>query len=338
MITIKEVAELVGVSKATVSRVINNSGYVNAETRRKVEEVVRNYNYVPSANAVNLSKQETNTVGVVVPEIDNMFYGEIVHGITEVADENGLSLIFFDTQNTEKKEIQALQALSQQRVRGLLLAPAVDYSASKTGDLIRKQLNALNIPVVMLDRDSETEDWDGVFYENYECSYEVAKVFHEAGHKRVGIITGDLGLKIGRDRMAGFMDGAKAFGLQVDEKHIMKGNFYTDLAYQLARDMFLSGDMPDAVYTCNNRTSIGFLKAAFSCGIQVGVDIGFMGNDRVGILDAVGLGFSCVYRDTFEMGRAGLRLLLERIGNPEEPQKITRIPYQVILTGTEKKQ
>lgn len=338
MITIKEVAELVGVSKATVSRVINNSGYVNSETRRKVEEVVKKYNYVPSANAVNLSKQETSTIGVVVPEIDNMFYGEIVHGITEVADENGLSLIIFDTQNNEIKELQALQTLSQQRVRGLLLAPAVDYAKREAGDMIRRQLKALNIPVVILDRDSEKMDWDGVFYENYESSYQVARTFSEAGHHRVGIITGDLELKIGRDRLAGFCDGARDFGLQLDERDIMKGNFLTDRAYQLAKEMFLSGDMPDAVYTCNNRTSIGFMKAAFECGIKTGQDIGFMGNDRIAILDSVGLEFSCVYRDTFEMGRTGLRLLLDRIEHPDQPPKVSRISYQVRLVGTEKKQ
>ncbi|MGL5437639.1 MAG: LacI family DNA-binding transcriptional regulator [Lachnospiraceae bacterium] len=338
MITIKEVAELVGVSTATVSRVINNSGYVNVETRKKVEEVVKRYNYVPSANAVNLSRQETNMIGVVVPEIDNMFYGEIVHGITEVADENGLSLIFFDTQNNEKKEIQALWALSQQRVKGLLLAPAVDYTKRGAGNTIRKQLEALNIPVVILDRDSENVDWDGIFYQNYESSYQVAKTFYEAGHYRVGIITGDLNLKIGRDRFAGFVDGARDFGLQLDERDILKGDFHMDKAFQLAKKMFLSGDFPDAVYTCNNRTSTGFMKAAFECGIKIGKDIGFMGNDKIGILDSIGMGFSCVYRDTFEMGRSGLRLLLDRLEHPDHPPKVSRIPYQVLLVGTEKKQ
>ena len=92
--TIKDIAEMAGVSKATVSRVMNNSGYVAAETRTKIENLMKEYDYMPSALAVNLSRQETSTIGVVVPEIGNTFYADILHGVTQVADELDLSLVF----------------------------------------------------------------------------------------------------------------------------------------------------------------------------------------------------------------------------------------------------
>ncbi len=93
IITIKDVAEMAGVSKATVSRVMNNSGYVAAETRRKIESIMEAYNYVPSALAVNLSRQETNVVGVVFPEIENVFYSDILHGALDTPAISATSLI-----------------------------------------------------------------------------------------------------------------------------------------------------------------------------------------------------------------------------------------------------
>ena len=112
MLTIKEVADLAGVSKATVSRVINNSGYVSPQTRLKIESIMKQYNYLPSASAVNLSRQETSTIGVVVPEIGNRFYADVVHGITEMADQLNLSLVFFSTSNSPAENLRMVSSFS----------------------------------------------------------------------------------------------------------------------------------------------------------------------------------------------------------------------------------
>ena len=337
MITIKEVAELAGVSKATVSRVINNSGYVSAEARRKVEDIVREYNYLPSASAVNLSRQETSTVGVVVPEIDNIFYGDIVHGITEVADDLNLSLVLFDTQNSLEKEERAIRALQHLRVRGIILGPSVDYPETREGRLVLEQLKTLGVPIVIVDRDFTNMPWDAVLYENYESSYAAAVELYKAGNRRLATITGDMDLKIGRDRLAGFCRGAEDCGLTVQKKDILYGDFLMEKAYELSMELLTRKDMPDAVYTSNNRTSLGFLKAANECGIQIGKDIAMIGNDRIETVDILGIAMSCVCRDNYEMGRTAVRLLQERMDSPERTRTISMIPYRVVLKGSEKK-
>ena len=120
--TIKDIAEMAGVSKATVSRVMNNSGYVAAETRAKIENLMKEYDYMPSALAVNLSRQETSTIGVVVPEIGNTFYADILHGVTQAADELDLSLVLFDTQDSLERERRAFRVLHQLMYGGLFSA------------------------------------------------------------------------------------------------------------------------------------------------------------------------------------------------------------------------
>ena len=338
MITIKEVADLAGVSKATVSRVLNNSGYVSMEARKKVEEVIREYNYLPSASAVNLSKQETSTVGVVVPEIDNMFYADIVHGITEIADELNLSLILFDTQNSLEKEERAIRALWHLRVRGIILGPSVDYPETKEGRLVLEQLKSLGVPIVVVDRDFTGMPWDAVLYENYESSYAAAQELYKAGNRRLAVITGDMSLKMARDRLEGFCRGAKDCGLTIRKEDILYGDFLMEKAYELSKELLTRGDLPDAVYTSNNRTSLGFLKAANECGIKIGEDIALMGNDRIETVDILGIALSCVYRDNYEMGRMAVRMLQERMSKPDKSRSISIIPHSVRLRGSEKKQ
>lgn len=337
MLTIKEVAELAGVSKATVSRVMNNSGYVAPETRAKIENIVKQYHYLPSASAVNLSRQETSTIGVVVPEIGNMFYADIVHGITEVADQLNLSLVLFDTSDDPEKEEKAIRTLQQQRVRGIILGPSVDYMGSEIGRKVLGHLKALDLPIVVVDRAFETMEWDAVLYENYQSSYRAAQELYKAGNRRLAVLTGDLSLNIGRERFEGFCRGAEDCGLKIQEKDILYGDFLMDKAYELSKEMLSRNDLPDAIYCCNNQSTLGFLKAANECDVHVGRDIAIIGNDRIDVVDFLGIGISWVCRDNHEMGRIAMHMLDERIKNPGKCKNICVIPYKVELNGSEKR-
>lgn len=336
-ITIEDIAEMAGVSKATVSRVMNDSGYVAAKTRMKIESIMKEYDYVPSALAVNLSRQETTTIGVVVPEIRNVFYTDILHGITQEADKEGLSLILFDTQDDLEKEKKAFRTLQQQKVRGIILGPSVDYPETKEGRALLEKLRRFSVPIVIIDRDFENMPWDAVLYENYQSSYQAALELYKGGNRRMAIITGDMSLKIGRERLKGFRKGVEDSGLTLWEDDIYYGNFTMNRAYELAVELLSKEKLPDAVFTCNNDTSLGFLKAVYEKGMEIGKDIAVMGNDRIEMVDILGIAFSCVYRDSYEMGRTALRLLQERIACPGKSRSIAMIPFSVKLKGSERK-
>ncbi|MGM9522230.1 MAG: LacI family DNA-binding transcriptional regulator [Oscillospiraceae bacterium] len=337
MLTIKDVAGLAGVSKATVSRVLNGGGHVSPETRRRVEKVIEEYGYVPDVSAVNLSRGGSAAVGVIVPEIDNAFYGDVLRGITEVAEELDLPLMFFDTRNSGASEERAIRTLEQYRVRGAILAPVVDYSENAESQRLRDRLSRLKVPVVIVDREFDNMNWDGVFYENFSSSYCAAQELYKAGNRRLGVITGNLGRKIARDRFEGFRQGARDCGAELKDKDILIGDFSVERAYELARDMFRSGDWPEGIFTSNNRTSTGFLKAAIECGIKIGRDIAVIGNDSLKELDVLGIPFSCVMRDNYEMGRTAVRLLVDRLQNPTHSRRISVIPYELKLSGTERR-
>ncbi|WP_101908296.1 LacI family DNA-binding transcriptional regulator [Marasmitruncus massiliensis] len=335
--TIKDIADKAGVSKSTVSRVLSGNGYVNEETRKKVESIIEQTHYLPSATARSLSKRETNAIGVIVPEIDNSFFGEILRGITEIVDQNNLTMICCDTNNNAQKEERALSMLGQQRVRGVIITPAIDYSEPNAAKKLRRLLNNLNVPVVVVDREIDNCTWDGVFYENFQSAYCATKVLIEEGHRKIGIITGDLGLKLARERYQGFLQAMEDFDLPVEPRYIYRGDFTIDTAYRLAKNMFESGDIPEAIFTCNNRTNLGFIKAAREKKFKLGRDIAAIGIDHVEVLDILDYNFSYVTRDTVEMGRIAISMLLNRLKNPDMQRNFRIMPYKLVLKGSEKR-
>lgn len=335
--TITDIAEKAGVSKTTVSRVLNGIGYVSDETRRKVEKVISENHFYPSASARSLSKRETNTIGVIVPEIDNSFFSEVLRGISEVVDQHGLTIIYCDTANNAEKEARALSMIAEHRVRGLIISPAIDYAETNAAGKLRRLLNNLGVPIVVVDREIENSTWDGVFYENFQSAYCATKVLIEEGHKRIGIITGDLGLKLARERYHGFLQAMEDYGVPVQEKYIYKGDFSINTAYRIAKEIFESGDIPEAIFTSNNRTNLGFIKASREKKIKLGKDIAAIGIDHVEVLDILGYNFSYVTRDTVEMGRVAINMLLSRINNPDRQRSIKIMPYKLVLKGSEKK-
>ena len=132
-ITIKDIARKANVSPSTVSRVLNDSGYVKEETRLKINQAIKEMNYTPSAIARSLSRRETNTVGVIVPDITNAYFGEIIQGISHVAEANDLNIIFYNTDNNLQKEIKALNILKEQRIKGVIMTPG--FGAEKANEL-----------------------------------------------------------------------------------------------------------------------------------------------------------------------------------------------------------
>lgn len=337
MITITDIAALAGVSKSTVSRVLTGAGYVNDETREKIEKIIKEYGYQPSESARSLSKKTTNTIGVVVPEIDNSFYSEVLNGIGQIVDENNYNIIYFNTNNSIVKEEKALQMLKAQRVRGVILAAAVDYSEPEATENLKQLLEKINAPVVLLDREIDGINLDKVVYDNFGSAFAATEALIKAGNKTIGIITGDLNLKHARDRYEGYLQAMNRYQIPIIEKYIMHGDFMTETAYSLAGKMYDRGDIPDGIVSCNNRTTLGFLRATRERNMKLGREIAFVGIDHIDVLDIIDYKYSYVSRDTVEMGRIAMELLIERIRNPKKYHTVKIVPYELFLKGAEKK-
>jgi LacI family transcriptional regulator len=227
--------------------------------------------------------------------------------------------------------------LRQQRVCGLILTPALERKIGKDAESFREAIRSLDIPVVVVDRHIDAIKLDGVYYENYESGYIAASELVKAGNKRIAIITGDLQLRIARERFQGFKQALDDAGVELEEKFVLNGDFGIETAYLLTKGMLDSGDIPDGIVTSNNRTSIGFIKALREKRLQIGKDIAVIGIDDIEILNILKFNFSCVSRDTSEMGRAAMRLILDRLENASDQRVVHFVPCHLKLRGSEKR-
>jgi len=182
-VTIKDIASRTGVSMATVSRVINNSGYVSSEKRKLVEEAIAEFNFVPSAMAKGLSRQNSNMVGALIPEIDNPFFSGVIHGITEVCDKKNLNLILCSTNESPEREQRFVRALREQRICGLIVASSVEEAYQNTD--YAEIFQNMDCPVVLIDRNILWSDLDGVFTEDAGAMTELVSCLLNEGHRHI---------------------------------------------------------------------------------------------------------------------------------------------------------
>ncbi len=337
MVTIKDIAAEAGVSKSTVSRVLTNNGYVGEETRQKILRVMEERGFQPSESARNLSSKTTNTIGVVVPEISNPFYMEVLEGIARVVDAENLTIIYCNTDNNAAKEAKALQMLEGQRVRGMILAPAIDYRDAASSRRVKELLGKINAPAVLLDRDIENSHMDSVIYDNFGSARCAAEELIKAGNRRIGMITGDMNLKIARDRFQGYAQAMQEHQLLIEDRYIYYGDFTTETAYQLSCSMLDGQELPDAVICSNNRTTLGLLRAIRERNMKFGREIAMIGIDHIPVLDIIDYKYSYVTRDTVGMGETAMQLLLKRMENPKAEPVSVVVPYQLVLKGAERK-
>lgn len=333
---IRDIANATGVSSATVSRVINNSGYVKEETRQKVLKTIKEFNYIPSAVARSLSTQDTSSIGVIIPDIENPFFSSVIRGISDVAEKNNYNILFFGTNETPSKEHSYLKIAQGQRLKGVIITPISEYDNKTRDYLIR--LNDSGVPVVLIDRNINDTNFDGVFIDNVQSAYEGVESLINEGHTRIGIITGPSTSKPGKERLLGYLKVMEANGLDVPSGYIASGDFKVEKAYIRTKELLALKNPPTAIFTSNNLTSLGCLKYLTEIKMKIGKDISIIGFDDIDILKYIDYKLSVIDRDAKMQGQEAMNLLLNRLKNQDnsiESKKII-LPHNIILRGSEK--
>ncbi|QGU94652.1 substrate-binding domain-containing protein [Clostridium bovifaecis] len=334
-VTIKDIAEKAQVSLATVSRVLNNSGFVKEEKRELVLKTIKELNYVPNSVARSLSTSQSNTIGVVIPDVNNPFFGEVIKGIATVADEEDFNIILCDTDENIDKEFKALEMLKKQRVRGIIITPTSDKNEFNSEYL--EALESLGIPIVLIDRDVKYSNFDGVFLDSLNGAFEATDALIKEGHKKIAIIAGPQTSKPGRDRLRGYRKAMIMNKLDIDEKYIFYGDFKLESGYKITKEILKMEDRPTAIFVCNNMMNLGCIKALFEQNINIPGDIALIGFDEIEMLNVLNFKISVVSRPTTEMGRVAMNMLIDRLKDEESThtKRITLSP-KLTLKGSEK--
>ncbi|MCY6371300.1 LacI family DNA-binding transcriptional regulator [Clostridium ganghwense] len=333
-VTIYDIAQKSGVSRATVSRVLNDSGYVKEETKQKVLKAIKELNYTPSAIARSLSTSKTNTIGVVVPEISNPFFGEIIKGISQIADEHNLNIILCDTEENINKEIKALKLLRQQRIEGIIITPTA--AEHKFNSEYLSTLENLGIPIVLVDGHVEYSNFNGVFVDHIKGAYDGTEALIKEGHRKIAIITGDMKSRPAKDRLIGYKKALSANNIPIEDRYIFYGDYNYESAYGITKEIIKMEDRPTAIFVSSNMMSLGCVKAFYEEKMNIPEDIAIIGFDKLDVLNILGLDISFVNGPTVEMGRVGMNMLIDiiRNKNSREVKRITLLP-ELVLKGSE---
>ena len=320
-VTLKQIAENLGISITTVSKALKNYPDVSKKTKKLVKAEAKKLNYKPNVFAVNLRTKESKTVGLIIPEVVHHFFSSVINGIIEQAEKKGYLVIILQSNESFKLEKKQVDLLISKRVDGIMIS-----IANKTVDIAHLQrVKELNIPMVMFDKISKLIECTKVVIDDRKAAYLATKHLIDKGYKRIAHFRGALLPQNSIDRFLGYKRALEDHGLPFDSTlvYICENVDYEDgrsAALQLLQDH----DDVDAVFAITDMCAIGALAIFNENGVKVPDDIAVMGFSNWFISSAITPSLSTIDQPGYEMGRTTFKSLYKEMKAKKKEEKIVR--------------
>ena len=327
MINIKEVAKLANTSITTVSRVINNSGYVKMETRKRIEETIKTLGYKPLERSSGA--KATKTVGLIVPNIENPFYGKVANYLSSVANSFNYNLLLINIKCIDENKDEVLIDLLNNRVNGLIYASS--YRSLEIAHLAQDK----GIPVVVLDREITTDKITSVSVNNNYGAFIATEHLIKLGHKNIAYIGASENMEISTKRKTGYIRALEANNISVDERQICYGNYTMQSGFECAEMLLKDNQEITAVLAVNDLMAIGVINYLHKSGRRVPEDVSVLGFDNIELAGSITPSLTTVEYPIERMSEVVLELLLRQIndgGNSVEA--LTLFPKLVVREST----
>lgn len=326
--TIKDIAQALGVSVATVSRALTNKHDVSEEMKSKVLEMAKKLRYKPNIYARNLLKNDHHVIGVVVPEFITFFFPEIIIGIQDVMNPLGYQVLICQSNESSTLERKNIEMLENQMVEGLIISVAKE---SRNFELYERLVSD-NMPMVFINRVINDLEVSKVIIDDRKWAFKAVKHLIKCGYRRIAHLAGNEHLSITQGRLEGYLDALKAYDIPVDERLIMHVGVQQDRA-KIGLNYLLSlKQKPDAIFAVNDPIAIGTLLELKERNIKVPEEIGVVGFSESPIGKILGL--TSVAQPTFEIGRASARMLLNKIQQPSMLAETQILDGQLNIRGS----
>ena len=329
MPTMREVAEMAGVSVATVSHVVNGTRFVATKTRERVFAAMESLNYQPNELARSLRRGQTRTIGLILPDSANPFFADIGRGSETASFEAGYNTIFCNTSGISEKVQLYLKVLQKKQVDGIIFVASGDQT-TLLDHLLQK-----NFPVViMVDRDMADVPADAVLADTLQGGYNATRHLIELGHSRIGCISSPKKLMGRSARIEGYMQALAESQISFDPTIIRYGNYHPDSGYKAALALLRLSSPPTALFVYNDLMAIGALRAAAEQNICIPEDLAVVSFDDIELAAYTTPQLTTIAQPTYEMGQTAVSLLLNRIKNGELPQQQRILPTKLVVRGS----
>ena len=331
-ITIKDIARALSISPSTVSRALKNHPDISQDTKDNVNKYAKDNHYKPNTLALSLRMSRNNTIGVIVPEINNYFFSSILSGIEQVANREDFNVIVCQSSENYEKEVRDSKALIATRVSGVLASlckHTTNYDHFQ--DIIDS-----DIPLVFFDRICIGINTDRVVVDDYAGAFAAVEYLIQSGCKRVAFYSSPLHLEISKNRKNGYLDALRKYGLQVDESLIRVCDTREE-AIIITPEILDSPNRPDGFFAINDHCAAGILYAVKLANLRVPEDISIFGFSDGELAKACDPMLSTVEQHGFEMGEHAAKLLLDKINDITHGQYSNKIvKTNLIIRGTTK--
>lgn len=325
-VTIKDIAKSANVSTATVSKVINNKvDDISETTIKKVKKVIKEKNYTPNSLARSMVTKKTRTVGLIIPDVRNPFFTDLVRGAEDIANERGYNLFFCNTDNDLSKEIKYINTLEEKQVDGIALAGSANRDPFIEKDVI------INVPLVSLDRNVYFSYLKGkIEIDNYKGAYEAVKYLIELGHKDILLLSGPLELKPSVERLEGYKGALKDNNIEINEDNIIIGTYDREFGKKVIEDL-KDKIKSTAIFCGNDLIAIGVVKSLLKLGYKIPEDISVVGFDDIYISSFFTPALTTVKQNSYRIGFEAVRLLIDILENKVENNETIIIKPELIV-------
>lgn len=319
MTTIRDVAKLADVSVATVSRVINDKGYVNKDTKNRVEAAIQALDYRPNDVARSLFKGKSKMIALFVPDIKNPFFPELARAVEDISNQYGYTFILCNTDNNNKKEITYLQALSQKSIDGIIL---VSSTMSST------QMKGIKVPMIALDRKMES-DLISVTVNNREGARQAVQYLKQTGCQRIAHIAGPETVSSAIHRLGGYVDEVKN-DAWFTSHYIRAGDYSMDKAFEETKQLLEIEPDVDGIFVANDVMGVGVLKAIKALNKRVPKDISVISFDGIELGTITTPSLTTMAQPIYHIGKRAAEILIQKIEHPKT--KVQSEEHEVTLT------
>jgi LacI family transcriptional regulator len=325
-VTIKDIARALGISTSTVSRALRDSYEISEETKALVMETAEKLNYKPNPIALSLKERRTRSLGVIVCEVANPFFSQVINGIESIAYNRGYNVFITQSHESFEKEADALHFLSSRSVDGILVS-----LSTETHDMAQfKELSERGLPIVFFDRVISDVNTHSVVLDNFRGAYDCTEHLIKQGFQRIAAIASSEYLSITNERMAGYYEALQTHHVK-STPGLVQHCFYSGMDFAEVEDavnkLFAMKQRPDAIICLSDKLTTGCLRTLKRRGLTIPDDIGLAGFLNTDLSELMDPPLTVVKQPAYEMGKDAVELLLQLV---ESKRPVTTFEKRVL--------
>jgi len=323
-ITIRDVAQEAGVSVSTVSRVLNDKDDVASDTYQRVQDIIQEMGYTSSLAARSMRSRRTNVIGLIMPDVEFPFAIEVMKGVNRLIAEHGYELIVYTggdirKESTAERERRYVSLLNSSITDGVILVTPATTEFSTAS------------PVVVVDPNNEGPHCPAVIASNRVAALSVMEYLIGLGHRRIGFVTGRLGLESAIRRLEGYKEGLHTAGIAEDPDLIQIGDYTEEVGFTCAQKLLELTDPPTAIFASNDQSAMGVIQAIEEAGLEIPNDISVVGFDNIPEAAYSNPGLTTIEQSIDQMGYVAARMLISLVQGESLESELHKVPTELVV-------